>query len=65
MTTYEILFVALIAAILLIWAAWIFAPRDNRFMQSWIALTGRRRSGPPATKVSGDDDAGNGTPRSK
>jgi hypothetical protein len=63
MTTAEIIFAALVAAILLIWAAWTFAPRDNRFMQFWIELTGRRIAGPPSVKA--DRDRRNDEPRSK
>jgi hypothetical protein len=51
MTTAEIIFAAFLAAFVLIWAAWTFAPRDNSFMQFWIGLTGRRMAGPPSTKV--------------
>jgi hypothetical protein len=65
MTTAEIIFVALVTAILLIWAAWVFAPRDNRFMQSWIGLTGRRTAGPPSIGADSDDDRRKGAPRSK
>jgi hypothetical protein len=51
MTNAEIIFIGFVAAFVLIWAAWMFAPRDNRFMQFWIDLTGRRTSGPPSRKA--------------
>ena len=51
MTNAEIIFIGFVAAILLIWAAWMFAPRHNRFMQFWIDLTGRRSARPPSTKA--------------
>jgi hypothetical protein len=57
MTIAEIIFVGLLAAILLIWVAWTFAPRDNRFMQFWIELTGHRTAGPPSMKSHNDDEA--------
>jgi hypothetical protein len=47
----EIIFFGVVAAIVLIWAAWMFAPRDNRFMQFWVDLTGRRTARPPSTKA--------------
>jgi high-affinity Fe2+/Pb2+ permease len=51
MTTAEIIFILFVAAILLVWAAWMFAPRHSRFMQFWIDLTGRRTAGPPSTRA--------------
>lgn len=51
METDDIIFIVLVAAVLAIWAAWMFAPRYHRFMQFWIDLTGRRSSGPPSTKA--------------
>ncbi len=51
MIVAEIIFAATVAAILLVWVAWMFAPRDNRFMQFWIELTGRRTARPPSTRV--------------
>jgi hypothetical protein len=48
--TEEIIFLGVVAAIVLIWAAWMFAPRDSRFHQLWIDLTGRRTARPPSTK---------------
>ena len=51
MANAEIIFMGLVAAIVLIWVAWMFAPRNNRFMQFWIDLTGRRTARPPSTKT--------------
>jgi hypothetical protein len=51
MTNAEITFICFVAAFVLIWVAWMFAPRDNRLMQFWIDLTGRRTSGPPSRKA--------------
>ena len=51
MANAEIIFMGLVAAIVLIWVAWMFAPRHNRFMQFWIDLTGRRTARPPSTKT--------------
>jgi hypothetical protein len=57
MTIAEIIFVGLVAAILPIWVAWTFAPCDNRFVQFWIELTGRRTAGAPSMKSDNDDEA--------
>jgi Immunity protein 17 len=50
MINAEVIFVCFVAAVVLLWAAWMFAPRDSRFMQFWIDLTGRRTARPPSTK---------------
>ena len=57
MTTAEIIFIGLIVAMLLIWVAWTFAPRNNRTMRFWIELTGRRTARTPPIKPDNDDDA--------
>ena len=56
MTNAELIFVAMMAALLLIWAAWTFTPRDSRFTEFWIGLTGRRTAGPPSVKARKDRD---------
>jgi len=51
MANAEIIFIGFVVAVVLLWAAWMFAPRDNRFMRYWIDLTGRRTARPPSTRA--------------
>jgi hypothetical protein len=57
MTTHELIFLATIAAIVILAIAWACAPRINRLIRFWVpGVRGIAAFGPPSEKASRDAD---------
>jgi hypothetical protein len=61
--TGSLVFLGVLAALVMIGFAWTFAPRDGRFVQSWIDRTGRRASATKSAPTLADDDRPGSRPK--